>query len=195
MNEPHKSRLHMLKVRGMVPADGDEVTEQLIADGLARRCGSLVTVTDMGAQTARRNAELPADAPERAALGRGYDAFMPLNAEFLDICSAWQVRPDGVPNDHDDATYDWEVRERLESVHERIVPVLGHLASVAPRFGEYAERFGQALEALDDGDRRWFASPRIESYHTVWMQLHEELRLALGVDVAGEAAQPLKAAG
>ena len=34
--------------------------------------------------------------------------------------------------------------------------------------------------ASNEGDHEWLTSPRIDSYHTVWMQLHEDLLLALG---------------
>ena len=37
-----------------------------------------------------------------------------------------------------------------------------------------------AREKVEDGEHDWFTSPRIDSYHTVWMQWHEDLLLALG---------------
>jgi hypothetical protein len=38
------------------------------------------------------------------------------------------------------------------------------------------------VRRLNDGEREWLASPTIDSYHTVWMQLHEDLLLALGLE-------------
>jgi hypothetical protein len=34
---------------------------------------------------------------------------------------------------------------------------------------------------LDEGDNAWLASPLIDSYHTVWMHLHQELLLTIGM--------------
>ena len=39
---------------------------------------------------------------------------------------------------------------------------------------------------FSEGDTEWITSPSIDSYHTVWMQLHEDLLLALGRDRATE---------
>src|SRR5918994_378376 len=39
---------------------------------------------------------------------------------------------------------------------------------------------GSARRRVEDGEHDWFTSPRIDSYHTVWMELHEELLVALG---------------
>jgi hypothetical protein len=55
-----------------------------------------------------------------------------------------------------------------------------------PRFGDYRSRLRAARTRVEDGDAAWLTSPRIDSYHTVWMQLHEDLLLALGRDRAAE---------
>jgi hypothetical protein len=39
---------------------------------------------------------------------------------------------------------------------------------------------------MAEGETEWLTSPRVDSYHTVWMQLHEDLLLALGRDRASE---------
>ena len=58
--------------------------------------------------------------------------------------------------------------------------------AVVDRFGAYRERLRAARRLVDDGDHEWLTSPRIDSYHTVWMQLHEDLLLALGKERASE---------
>ena len=60
---------------------------------------------------------------------------------------------------------------------ERLV-ALGYVA-VAAR-GWYEPALAAALARADAGDEAWVASPRCDSYHTVWMRLHEDLLLALG---------------
>src|SRR5207249_10003360 len=96
-----------------------------------------------------------------------FDAFLPINRRLREVCSAWQSRPDGTPNDHADAGYDDEVRERLDAVHSSIGPVLRRLGGLMPRLTGYRPRLQAALERFDAGDSSWLASPLIESYHTV----------------------------
>jgi hypothetical protein len=60
------------------------------------------------------------------------------------------------------------------------------LGQSVPRFANYRSRLTDALDRIS-GDRAWLASPRCDSYHTVWMQLHEDLLSAVGVNRADEA--------
>jgi hypothetical protein len=39
---------------------------------------------------------------------------------------------------------------------------------------------------VSEGERDWLTSPRVDSYHTVWMELHEELLAALGLERGSE---------
>ena len=71
------------------------------------------------------------------------------------------------------------------SVRSRLAVITGE---TAPRLGSYARRFHAALEALQAGDPRYLASPMVESYHTLWFELHEELIQLLGRTRAEEAA-------
>ena len=49
-----------------------------------------------------------------------------------------------------------------------------------PHFAPYRERLRSARRRVVDGEHDWFTSPRVDSYHTVWMELHEDLLAALG---------------
>jgi len=54
----------------------------------------------------------------------------------------------------------------------------------------------RVVARVDAGDTEWLTSPRLDSYHTVWMQLHEDLLLALGRDRSAEpdaVAEPMEA--
>jgi pyruvate,orthophosphate dikinase len=43
----------------------------------------------------------------------------------------------------------------------------------------YGSRLARALEQARASDQRFVASPRVDSYHSVWFELHEHLiRLA-----------------
>jgi hypothetical protein len=66
--------------------------------------------------------------------------------------------------------------------------VLDDLASAMTRYHPYEPRFGAALAKLDAGEREWFTKPLIDSYHTVWFELHEDLLSTLGIERSQEGA-------
>ena len=57
------------------------------------------------------------------------------------------------------------------------------------RFAQYRDRLRGARRRVQDHEHDWLLSPRIDSYHTVWMQLHEDLLLGLGLDRAEESSE------
>jgi hypothetical protein len=77
--------------------------------------------------------------------------------------------------------YDAGVRDRLDDIHDATTPILDRLAAVLPGIGEYGPRLQAALDRLDSGENSWLASPLMDSYHTVWMHLHQELLMTLGM--------------
>jgi hypothetical protein len=181
--------LHELRLRGMIEGlEGDRAAGRLIADGMAVPRGRFLALTPMGREGADARGRLPGGSGQETAARRAYDAFLPLNAELLKVTTDWQVGPGGAPNDHDDASYDWDVIGRLEAIDERAGPIVHRVANEVERFAGYRRRLQEALVRVKDGDHQWFASPRCDSYHTVWMLLHEDLLLALGLARAGEPA-------
>lgn len=123
---------------------------------------------------------------DAAALEHAYEGFDPFNARFKALVTAWQVR-DGEPNDHADAAYDRGVVDRVAELHRRWQPLLARLAALAPRLAAYPERFARALDKLVAGDGAWLARPLVDSYHTVWFELHEDLIGLLGRQREAEA--------
>ena len=59
-----------------------------------------------------------------------------------------------------------------------------------PRLAGYRVRLGRALEAAQAGDGRYVASPRVDSYHGIWFELHEDL-----IQLAGRTREDEVAAG
>lgn len=120
----------------------------------------------------------------RSAIAGAYQRFVPLNASFKDLCTRWQLRSREplTPNDHDDPEYDRAVIGELESLHAQAVPLIGAVAAVLPRFGGYIERLSAALDRLVGGGFQWFTRPGIGSYHDVWMEMHADLLLTLGLE-------------
>jgi len=177
--------LHEVRLRGVATVDGPVVTH-LEAAGLVVRATRGVRVTASGRTEHEQWARLAPGSDDEARARRAYERFLPLNRELIRVCNDWQVRPGGAANDHRDARYDWSVLDRLHGVDERIGPIVSHLARLHPRFARYRSRLRDALAHADDGGTEWVTSPRIDSYHTVWMQLHEDLLLAIGADRAEE---------
>lgn len=129
------------------------------------------------------------DAGKRPDLDAIYRRFLEHNQPFLSLCTDWQVRMvDGeqVPNDHDDAEYDAMIIGRLAEADANMQPICADLAMLLDRFAHYGPNFADALAKVQSGDTDWFTKPLIESYHTVWFELHEDLLASLGIDRAKE---------
>lgn len=178
--------LHEIRLRGLVQIEETETVTLLVGEGYVVHSARGVRITTEGRDTHTSWARLPAGGPEEEVARRAYERFLPLNRELLRVCTDWQVRPGGVPNDHRDAHYDWSVLDRLHAIDERVGPIASRLGRAIERFATYRPRLRDALARVDDGDTEWLNSPRFDSYHTVWMQLHEDLLLAIGAARADE---------
>ena len=112
-----------------------------------------------------------------------YERFERVNRELLALFTDWQTMPAGgeqLPNDHTDADYDRMVIDRLGDLHERADKVLTRLAELQPRLSRYTERLDAAYDKVLAGDTDFVSGVRVDSYHTVWFELHEDLLRMLG---------------
>lgn len=110
-----------------------------------------------------------------------------MNNDFKALVSDWQLK-DGQHNDHTDKRYDDAVLARLDTVHEAVMPIVAAAASEVPRLSTYADKLAAALARVQSGDLPWLTRPVMDSYHTVWFELHEELIGASGLAREEEAA-------
>lgn len=113
-----------------------------------------------------------------------FERFIPLNREMLEICTRWQLHIIGdveVVNDHADLDYDLGVISALDGLDAMVQPLCASLAGLLERFGSYGSRFSHALKMVHSGRTDWFAKPGIDSYHSVWFELHENLLATLGM--------------
>jgi len=120
------------------------------------------------------------DDPEATA---AYERFERINRELLRLFTDWQMMPAGgerVPNDHSDPDYDRDIVDRLGALHERALKPLERFQALDPRLGEYIRRLESAYDKVLAGDHDWVSGARIDSYHTVWFELHEDLLRMLG---------------
>ena len=160
---------------------------RVVEAGLAARAPKGLRLTPAGRERHTAVGARRAEDEVEAAVERAYQRFLALNRELIRVCNDWQVRPGGAPNDHADPTYDWAVVDRLVAIDDRVGPILRSASQQVIAVRRATGRgFAHARERVNDGEHEWLTSPRIDSYHTVWMQLHEDLLLALGLDRASE---------
>jgi len=192
-----------LVIKGFVTAEGiasafftteegaNQVLERMTADGLVESSGGMFQLTAEGKTLGRELiiADQESWGVENAI--EALDAFLSLDHRTKGIVTAWQMREvDGrqVLNDHSDAAYDASVLAEFGFLHQDAAALLQSLSDGLPRLGFYLERLERAAGLVRGGDHRYIASPRVDSYHGVWFELHEDLILLAGRNRADEVA-------
>jgi hypothetical protein len=117
-----------------------------------------------------------------------YEKFDEHNSALKALMARWQLKAADTPNDHSDAAYDGAVVADLAGVDGTFQPLLARIVEAAPRLSHYPQRLSAALARVQAGDHSWFAKPLIDSYHTVWFELHEDLIGLAGLSRVEEAA-------
>jgi pyruvate, orthophosphate dikinase len=167
------------------------VLHRLVADGLAERAGGMFRLTGKGRLRAR---ELMSGEQERWGHDRALaalDGFAALDGRMKQTVTAWQLKDLGstqMPNDHSDAEYDEDVLAQLAALHDATASWLSSLDPAPQRLHAYCRRLERALRHARGGDERFVASPRVDSYHSVWFELHEDLIRLAGRSRAEETA-------
>jgi hypothetical protein len=142
----------------------------------------LVRLTDEGRA---RLADLLAGERETvdpAAADQVYQRFLVINAGLKPLISQWQVTRDSASPDDVAA-----VLASIDGLHHDVLPVIAAAGELVPRLGAYAERLDTALRRAREDDLSWLTRPMVDSYHTVWFELHEELIGMAGRTRADEA--------
>jgi hypothetical protein len=171
-SDPRFLVLHELRVKGLaVPDDPHGLLPGLAADGLVQQRTGVVSgwrLTPAG-RVAHEVAAAADVAGVRPVVEAAHARFLGLNPDLLAICSDWQLRSDPA------------VRRRLDDLHERALPVVDDLAAALDRFAGYRPRLTHAAERVRAGDLDHLSRPLLDSYHTVWSELHEDLLASLGI--------------
>lgn len=192
MNIDETSLLRHLRLKGLSDAgaialvfevsedDARRDFEQLIARGLAAATSRGFRLTADG-----RAALATAVAAERATvpdseMQSGYEAFCDINGELKAVISAWQMR-DKLGDDHG------AIIGRLMALDDRATMLFRMLEQLVPRLSHYRVGLQRARARIQAGDLDFVARPIIDSYHTVWFELHEDLLGLSGRTRAAEA--------
>lgn len=162
----------------------EKVVESTTARGQIVSVGGKVTLSPAGKLIlANGYSRFYADIRANEEFINAYERFEKINVELKALITAWQVRPIGgatITNDHSDKGYDDKIIDRLGELHERAEQVLAALSDVLPRMQVYRDKLMTALERAEDGAIEWVSDAKIESYHTLWFELHEDLLCMLG---------------
>lgn len=197
--------LHALRLKGFAETDTiavsierpvdavAEILDRLAAAGMVLRRDGRVSGWALTSQGKERHAcevaAVMAVPDRRARLQAAYERFLPLNPRALAVCTDWQMQAvNGRPvlNDHDDPAHDAAVIARLAELDAEAQPLCAELAENVDWFACYGPRLANALARVQAGDVDWFTLPVIDSYHTVWFELHEDLLSTLGIERSKE---------
>jgi hypothetical protein len=203
-SDPRFRSFHALRIKGFAKCDivaeiaGHPVDEAQshLHDLMAKEYAQFMEARAMWKLTAAgkeaHKAELAADAPPevQAAIHVHYPTFVEINGEFKTLCGDWQLIEGNAdrPNDHSDPSYDAKVIARLVELDREARPVVERMGHEHERLAPYAPRLGTALANLQAGNPKMFTGVMCNSFHDVWMELHEDLILTLGINRAAEGS-------
>jgi hypothetical protein len=191
MSDPYLLTLHTLTLRQLADADALRVIidqtpedvegalEKAVAGGAVMAARGSYMITPAGREALDEAyptwfAEVRSDAAVADAIEKFETG---VNKQVLKLMTEWQTVGDG-PNDHSDADYDAAIVNRLETVHERTAGVLAPIEQADPTgstIGRFLDRIGAALTRVDSGETDYVSGVRVDSFHTVWFQMHEHL--------------------
>jgi hypothetical protein len=161
--------LHALALRGMLvelPDDGATL------DGLVVSTPAGWMLTDAGRTGHEQLLAAERASVPPAAITPAYDRFLTVNRKLKVLCVAWQAA---------DADQREQLLAELQDLVERAQPAVRRTAKVLPRFAAYDRRLAEALARALGGEEAYVLSPLCESVHTVWMELHEDYLVTLGI--------------
>ena len=203
ISSPELLVLHGLRIKGMASVEAvaqrfalnPDLVQELLLDYEAFGWISRVIFAEVngwaltGAGRAENERRLSIELDQtgaRSEVAAAHDVFIALNPRLLAAVTDWQIRPERADplatNDHTDGPWDERVLNDLRDLQRPLRPVCEQLAAALQRFTGYAERYSAALDRVDRGERAWVAQPKIDSCHTVWMELHEDLLATFGLE-------------
>ncbi len=180
----HAPAAAVAAVVGLPLARAEELLQQATASGRLVDAQSGYALTPAGRMILDNEySRAYEDLRNDAAFGASYARFERVNTALKQLITDWQTLTIGgqqVRNDHSNAAHDAAVLDRLGALHESFEPVLAQLAGGLPRLTRYAAALTNALERAEAGATQWVSDARLDSYHTVWFELHEDLLRVLG---------------
>jgi hypothetical protein len=171
---------HVEAIVGVPAADARAALGRLVEAGDVKEArGNFVLMPAGRERLAARYGEVYKAVRQSDAFTAGYARFERVNNDLKKLITDWQTMSVGgtlTPNDHSDPDYDNKIIDRLCALHERVEPILDGFAAEVPRLVRHKARLDAALTKVSaEGDRDYVSGVRVDSYHTVWFELHEDL--------------------
>lgn len=161
---------HVALAIGRGEVDAGTALADVETRGLAERTSNgAFALTASGREVLAR--ALAAESLDRAALALQYERFMVVDRELKRAVTTWQLAE---PANQAAAV------AGVMAAAAAAGAIATALAALAARYGSYAGRIAVAAGAIATGDRRYVASPRVDSLHQAWFELHEDLLVTLG---------------
>jgi len=154
----------------MEPAKAKELFDGCVKAAYVLEMDGMWMLTESGEEAVSqfRNKEMEG---QEEGIKAVYEKFDEENKTFKKIVSEWQKDKD-----------DQNAIKELEGVHTRIGEIFEELTKLVPRYGIYPARFSRALQKLKGGEIAYLAKYSVDSYHTIWFELHEDLLNLLGLE-------------
>ncbi len=171
------------------PATVAPLLESMHDEGLLKMMGEMYQLSEEGKKLGEALMEEDRSnwSPESAT--SALDDFLELDVRMKEIVTSWQMREvdgDQVLNDHTDEDYDKTVLDQLATLHTEAIGWLAPLLPELERLETYRIRLTRASGEISEGNHSYIASPRIDSYHNIWFELHEDLIQLAGRTREGE---------
>ena len=153
-------------VIGLDRTEVEIALEKAVANGAAMAARGSNMITPAGRELLdAAYPEVFAQLRTDAAISAAVDAFeVGVNSDVLAATTDWQLEgPDPT------------IVDRLHAINKKLVRVLAPLAAADPGFGRFFDRLSAALDHVDAGENDYVSGVRVDSFHTVWFQMHEHV--------------------
>lgn len=162
------------------PADVETSLEKGVADGAVMTARGSYMITPAGRQSLD-DAYPEWFSAQRADTGvnEAMDRFeASVNKQVLKTMTDWQTVEIGgerQTNDHSDADYDARIIDKLATLLDKTEKVLEPIAAAEPHISRFLVRIAAALTRAESGETEYISGARVDSFHTIWFQMHEHL--------------------
>jgi hypothetical protein len=164
---------------GVPATEAKDALARLVASGDVKEArGNYVLMPAGRERLAARYGEIYKAVRRSDAFTAAYSRFERVNNDLKRLVTDWQtmtVAGQQTPNDHSDPDYDHKIIDRLGALHERVEPIIDAFAAEVPRLARHKVRLNAAVDKVFAGETDYVSGVRVDSYHTVWFELHEDL--------------------
>ena len=180
-------RMHRLRLQGPHTAPDDGASAELVKVGYADWKGAMLAATKPGRAAHEEWARIPAGTEAETAAKAAYERFLNLDMQLKKLVHDWQTT---AKQSGPMTAEEWDLVDKLKTIDGKAGPFLRRLSEACERFSAYRPRLKNALHQIEEeGDRKYFCGLLVDSYHTAWWQLHEDLLIGIGVDRADDPNQ------